>query len=72
MMWCVGSAHANFITVFFVWVALIFSLATTTEQQPNVGRVLKQLDGMKLADNTIVVFTSPRLTSQKLSDACGR
>ena len=50
----------------------MFSLATTTEQQPNVRQVLKQLDGMKLADNTIVVFTSPRLTSQKLSDACGR
>jgi len=66
-MWCVGSAHANFITFFFVWVALMFSLATTTEQQPNVRQVLKQLDGMKLADNTIMVFASP-----KFSDACGR
>ncbi|MDG1832751.1 MAG: hypothetical protein P8J63_05960, partial [Verrucomicrobiota bacterium] len=61
-----------FSRVLFVWVALLFSLATAKEQQPNVGRVLKQLDGLKLADNTIVVFTSPRLTSQKLSDACGR
>ena len=47
-----------FSRVLFVWVALLFSLATAKEQRPNVGRVLKQLDDLKLADNTIVVFTS--------------
>ena len=61
-----------FSRVLFAWVALMFSLATAKEQQPNVSRVLKQLDVLKLTDNTIVVFTSPRLTSPKSSDACGR
>ena len=61
-----------FSRVLFAWVALMFSLATANEQRPNVGQVLKQLDHLKLADNTIVVFTSPRLTSPKSSDACGR
>ena len=61
-----------FSRVLFVWVALMFSIVTTKEQQPNVDRVLKQLNDLKVADNTIVVFTSPRLTSPKSSNACGR
>ena len=61
-----------FSRVLFVWIAVMFSLATAKEQQPNVGRILKQLDGLKLAENMIVVFTDPRLTSPKSSNACGR
>ena len=62
-----------FLRILFEWVALKFSVVTATEQQPNMGRVLKEkLDGLKLADNTIVVFTNPRLTSPKSSNACGR
>ena len=56
-----------FSRVLFVWVALMFSLANAKEQQPNVSRVLKQLDHLKLANNTIVVFTSP-----KSSNVCER
>ncbi|MDC0144290.1 hypothetical protein OAK45_07160 [Verrucomicrobia bacterium] len=65
-----------FLRILFEWVALMFSLATAKEQQHNMGRMgrvlKKQLDGLKLADNTIVVFTNPRLTSPKSSNACGR